>query len=122
MKKIYGCGVLGSCDTRKFTKSCKRAYLVTNAGAGDLERLELIDVATGATEPVEADPKGRVDLLQAIFSQATDELVGTLYDDERFRFYWRDQTWAEDHGALAKKFPDRNALIQSETLDGRFWL
>ncbi len=122
MQKIYGCGVLESCDTRKFTKDGKRAYLITNAGASDLERLELIDVATGATEPVESDPKGRVDLLQPIFSAATDELVGTLYDDERFRFYWRDPTWAEDNGALAKKFPDRNVLVQSETLDGRFWL
>ncbi|GAC1342600.1 MAG: S9 family peptidase [Myxococcales bacterium] len=122
MGKIYGCGVLESCHVRQFHKDGKRAYLVTNAGAGDLERLASIDVATGAVEPVESDPQGRVDLLMPIFSSATDELVGTLYDDERFRFYWRDPSWGEDHGALARRFPGRNATIQSETLDGRFWL
>ena len=48
--------------------------------------------------------------------------MGTVYDDERLRFYWRESGWAADHATLAKKFPDRNTLVQSETLDGRYWL
>ncbi len=121
-KKVYGCGVLESCSAVKFHKDGKHAYLVTSAGAADLQRLELLDVNSGATELVESDPSGRVDLLWPIFSASTDELVGTSYEDERLRFYWRDQSWAADHGVLAKKFPGRDALVQSETADGRSWL
>jgi dienelactone hydrolase len=79
-------------------------------------------VATGKTEPVETDPRGRVDLLQAIFSRQTQELVGTAYDDERLRIHWRDAAYAGDHGVLAKKFPDRDVLVTSETIDGLYWL
>lgn len=122
MQKIYGCGVLESCGVASFHKDGKRAYLVTNTGAGDLERLELMDVATGAVEPVESDPKGRVDLTQPIFSSVTDELVGTVYNDERLRFYWRDPGYAADFGVLQARFPDRDVLITSESVDGRFWL
>ena len=121
LEKIYGCSVLESCGTVQFHNDDKRVYLATNVGT-DLERLELLDVASGKTELVESDPKGRVDLLQAIFSRQTEELVGTAYDDERLRIHWRDPAYASDHGVLAKRFPDRDALITSETLDGRYWL
>ena len=122
MQKIYGCGVLESCNTIAFHNDDKRVYLTTNVGSGDLERLELLDVATGQAELVESDPKGRVDLQQAVFSRATEELVGTVYYDDRIRFHWRAPDYEADYSALAKKFPDRDALIASETLDGRYWL
>ena len=69
--------MLEGCGSGKFLKDGKHVYLETNAGAGDLSRLELMDVATGATQLVESDPKGRVDLQQPIFSAVTEELVGT---------------------------------------------
>ena len=122
MKKIYGCGVLEECGTAAFHVDDKRVYLATNVGTGDLVRLELLDVATGATELVESDPKGRVDLQQPIFSRATEELVATVYEDERIRFHWRAPDYQADYSVLSKKFPDRDALIASETLDGRYWL
>ena len=46
-------------------------------------RLVLFDPATGKEELVESDPMNRVDFGGAIFSEATDELVGTSYEDEQ---------------------------------------
>ena len=121
LENLYSCTVLESCSTVQFHNDNKRVYLSTNVG-GDLERLELMDLTSGKTELVESDPKGRVDLQRAIFSRATEELVGTAYDDERLRIQWRDPAYGADHALLAKRFPDRDALITSETLDGRYWL
>ena len=49
----------------------------TNKGDVDLTRLVLFDTETGKEEPVESDPMNRVDFGNAIFADATDELVGT---------------------------------------------
>jgi len=59
---------------------------VTNKGDDvDLTRLALFEPKTGEIEPVESDPEGHVDFGNAIFSEVTDELVGTRYVDERQR-------------------------------------
>jgi len=120
--RIFGCGALEECSAVRFHPDGKRFYALTNAGEGDLIRLALVDAATGKEAPVEEDPQGKVDLQQPIFSEATDQLVGTVYTDERLRFHWRDPAYAADHAALQARFPDRDVLITSATRDDRLWL
>ncbi len=62
-----------------------RVYMETNKGDVDLTRLVLFDPETGKEELVESDPMNRVDFGDAFFSEATDELVATSYQDERTR-------------------------------------
>ena len=77
--KVYTCNVFESCGPDRFHKDGKRVYMQTNKGEPDLLRLVLFDPATGNEELVESDPEKRVDFGRAIFSQVTDELVGTTY-------------------------------------------
>jgi dipeptidyl aminopeptidase/acylaminoacyl peptidase len=120
--KIYGCGVLESCNVVAFHVDDKRAYLMTNAGTADLIRLEIIDVESGKSELVEQDPKGSVDLMGPIFSPATEQLVGTVYYDDRVRFQWSDAAYAQDLALVAQKYPGVDVTIASQTLDDKLWL
>ncbi len=120
--EVHRCTVLEECSALRFDADGRRVYLVTNAGAGDLLRLALLDVQTGVEEVVASDPERRVDLKAPVFSEATDRLVGTVYDDERLRFDWIDPGYAQDHAALRARFPDRDVLLQSATRDDRRWL
>lgn len=122
MKKVYGCTVLEECSAVRFDPDGRRAYLLSNRGTGDLVRLTLLDVQTGVEEVVASDPERRVDLRAPVFSEATDRLVGTVYDDERLRFHWTDPGYAADHAALLARFPDRDVVIESSTRDDRLWL
>ena len=65
MTAIYTCNEQESCFPDRFHKDGRRVYLQTNKGEGDLIRLELMDVETGATELVEVDPEGEVDFGEA---------------------------------------------------------
>ena len=90
--KIYSCNVFESCGPVKYHKDGERVYFITNKGSDlDLIRLELFNPATGKTELVESDPLKRVDFGNAAFSEVTDELISTSYDDERERIYWKDK-------------------------------
>ncbi|MEW6737646.1 MAG: S9 family peptidase, partial [Acidobacteriota bacterium] len=87
--KVYSSNVFESCAPVRFHKDGKRVYLVTNKGNDvDLVRLVLFDVDTVKEEFVEADPINRVDLASPSFSNVTDELIATVYIDERTRIYW----------------------------------
>ena len=90
-KVIYSCGVFETCQPVRFHKDNRRVYLMTNKGNSDLIELELLDVATGKTEKVESDPQKKVDLENPMFSDVTDELIGTVYNDAKTRIYWRDK-------------------------------
>ena len=74
---VYTCSVFETCGPEQFHKDGQRVYMQTNKGDVDLTRLVLFDPATGKEELVESDPLKRVDFGGAIFSEATDELVGT---------------------------------------------
>jgi dipeptidyl aminopeptidase/acylaminoacyl peptidase len=122
-RKIYGCSVFESCGTLRFAKDGKHVYLVTNRGEDvNFTQLALLDVETGEVEKVESDPENRVDFGQAIFSEATDELVGTVYLEDKPRLYWRDRRWAELYRFLQKKFPEKIVNIGSMTRDERLML
>jgi dipeptidyl aminopeptidase/acylaminoacyl peptidase len=119
---IYTCTVFETCDPVQFHRDAQRVYIQTNKGGLDLTTLAVLDPATGDLETVESDPLKRVDLGSAWFSEATDELVATLYSDDRERRYFRDQEFEADYQWLEKKFPGREISAVSSTLDDRQWL
>jgi dipeptidyl aminopeptidase/acylaminoacyl peptidase len=119
--KVYGCTVLENCGVTRFHKDGKRVYLETNKGADDLARLVLFDPESGAEEKVESDPLGKADFGQAIFSEATDELVATSYEDERLRLYFRDKGFETDYRLVEKKLPGKEVDFASSSSDDQLW-
>lgn len=121
--EIYRCGVLETCSPGRFHPDGQRVYMITNKGADvDLTRLVLIDLQSGREELVETDPERRVDLAAPIFSESTDELVGTVYVDDKPRVYWRDEEWEEDYQYLEQALGDKLVNFVSGTLDERLYL
>jgi dipeptidyl aminopeptidase/acylaminoacyl peptidase len=114
--RIYSCDVFDACGPLRFHKDGKRVYFETNKGE-DLTALLLMDPASGKTEPVEVDPMKRVDFGIALFSEQTDELVMTRYDDDKPRRYFRDKALEADYKWLQAKFPGREIGIGSRTRD-----
>jgi dipeptidyl aminopeptidase/acylaminoacyl peptidase len=121
-KTVYTCNVFETANPERFHKDGRRVYLQTNKGDPDLIRLVLFDPETGREELVESDPLNRVDLGEAFFSEATDELVGTAYEDDRTRLYFRDPAWERDFRWLEEKFPGKEISPLSATADERLWL
>ena len=117
--KIYSCTVFEGCGPTRFHKDGKRVYMETNKGDKDLSSLILLDPMTGREELIEADPMKRVDFGQAIFSEASDDLIGTAYLDDRARIYFKDPAWAADYKLLQGKFPGRDVSLGSSTADDR---
>jgi dipeptidyl aminopeptidase/acylaminoacyl peptidase len=121
--KVYSCSVFETCSPIRFDKDNRRVYMISNKGEGvDLARLVLFDPETGKEETVESDPVRRVDLEDATFSKVTDELIFTLYNDDRQRYYFKDKTFAEDYKFLQRKLPNREISFESYTDDQMTWL
>ncbi len=116
-KVVYTCNVFESAGPAGFHKDGKRVYLETNKGARDLVELVLFDPASGAETKIESDPKGRVDFGSAIFSDLTDELIATTYEDEYTRIYWKDKAWEADYRLLQKKLPGKEVSLASSSDD-----
>jgi dipeptidyl aminopeptidase/acylaminoacyl peptidase len=121
--KVYSCNVFETCGPVRYHKDGQRVYFETNKGAElNLTRLELFDPATGKEELVESDPLNRVDFGAANFSDVTDEIVATTYQDERERIYWKDKSYEADYKLLQKKLPGKEIGFGSGTRDERLWL
>jgi dipeptidyl aminopeptidase/acylaminoacyl peptidase len=54
-----------------------------------------------------------------MFSDATDELIATVYIDEQVRILWKDKTFEADHNLLKQKMPGKEIVFQSSTTDER---
>lgn len=121
LKKVYSCSVFETCAPVRFHKDNRRFYLITNRGTDDLMRLTLFDLITQVTESVETDPLKRVDFGNPIFSNVTDELIGTTYEDNRVRIYWRDKGYEADYKLLQSLLPDRDISFDSSTSDEKLW-
>jgi dipeptidyl aminopeptidase/acylaminoacyl peptidase len=122
-KKVYSCTVFETCAPVRFHKDGQRVYMITNKGDDvDLTRLVLFDPQTGKEELVESDPMKRVDLGNVIFSEKTDELIATAYDDDRERILWKDPSYEADYKLLQQRLPGRDIGFDSATLDERLWL
>jgi dipeptidyl aminopeptidase/acylaminoacyl peptidase len=118
--KIYSCNVFETCGPRRFHKDGRRVYMVTNKGTGeDFIRLTLLDVQAGAEELIESDPLKRVDLTAPLFSEKTDELIGTVYMDDKPRINWRDKSREAEYEMLRQKFPGREVGFGTSTTDER---
>src|SRR4029079_13495877 len=121
--KVYSCSVFEACGPVRYHKDGERVYFQTNKGAGvDLVRLELFNPATGKEELVESDPLKHVDFGNAIFSDLSDELIATTYDDERERIYWKDKAFEADYKNLQKQLPGKEIGFGSSTKDEKLWI
>ncbi len=120
--KIYECDVLETCAPLRFHKDGARAYLITNKGNVDLIRLTLFDVAKQTEELVEQDPEGRADFGSAVFSDVTDELLGTVYVDDRVRVYWKDKEYEGLYRHLKQELGGAELSIASRTADEQLWI
>jgi dipeptidyl aminopeptidase/acylaminoacyl peptidase len=121
--KIYDCNVFESCNIVRFQKDGKLAYMDTNKGPDmDLSALVLFDPATGKTEMVESDPLKKVDFGDAVFSEASDELAITTYDDDHVRRYFKDKAFEADFKWLGARLPGKELGRGSSTLDEQVWL
>ncbi|HXT62098.1 MAG TPA: alpha/beta fold hydrolase [Pyrinomonadaceae bacterium] len=120
--KVYSCDVFESCGPVQYHKDGQRVYFTTNKGNIDLVRLELFDPTTGKEEIVESDPLNRVDFGDALFSEVTDDLILTSYDDERERLYWKDKSFEADYKLLQKQLPGKEIGLGSVTKDEKLWL
>lgn len=121
-KKVYSCNVSEACGPVRFHKDGRRVYMVTNKGDVDLIRLVLFDPETGREELVEADPMNRVDFAFPIFSDVTDELIATLYFDDKMRIYFKDKSFQADYELVQKQLPGKEIGIDSRTQDERLLL
>ena len=122
-KLVYSCGIFEACGPDRFHKDGKRVYLQTNKGDNlDLTQFVLFDPATGKEEFVESDPLKRVDFGNATFSDMTDELIATAYEDDRTRIYWKDKSYEADYNLLKKKLGDKEIGFASSTADEQKFL
>ena len=119
--KIYSCSVFETCGPLHFLPDGSRAYIETNKGT-NLISLALLDPATGATQVVESDPENKVDFGGAMFSEATDELVGTSYYYDREKRLFRDKHFAADYKWLENRLPGMEISMGSRTRDEQVWL
>ena len=119
---VYGCTVFETCGPDRFNKDNTKVYMQTNKGDPDLTRLVLFDPVTKTEQLVESDPLGRVDFGNATYSDVTDELVATSYQDERTRIYWKDKAWDADYKLLQSKLPGKDIVPTSSTNDERLWM
>ena len=121
--KIYSCNVFEQCNIVRFHKDGKRAYMGTNKGPDmDLTALALIDPETGKTEIVESDPLKRVDFTGAVFSEVTDDLALTQYQDDKLRRYFKDKDIEAGFQWLRAKFPGKEVGRASWTKDEQTWV
>ena len=120
---VYTCTAFESCGPVRYHKDGKRVYMNSNKGESvDLARLTLFDPTTGKEELIESDPEGRVDLGGVVFSDVTDELLTTAYEDDRTRMYFQDKSLKADYKRLKKKLGDKEIGFGSRTKDERYWL
>ena len=120
--RIYTCGVLEACNPIRFHRENKLFYLQTNKGAVDFSQLVLFDPNTGKEEWVESDPLKRVDFGNALFSDLTDELIATVYVDDRQRMYWKNEAFEADYNWLQDRLRGKQINIGSKTRDEQIWI
>ncbi len=122
-KLVYSCSVFEACGPERFHKDGKRVYMQTNKGDDvDLTRFVLFDPITSKEELVEVDPLKRVDFGNATFSDLTDELIATAYEDDRTRIYWKDKSYEADYKLLKQKLGDKEIGFNSSTEDEQKYL
>jgi dipeptidyl aminopeptidase/acylaminoacyl peptidase len=121
-KEIYSCTVLEECGIADFDPTNKQVYLITNKGAVDLSELELMDLASGSTTKIESDPEKRVDLGDVKISDLDYHIYFTQYQDDRFRFYFKDKGFEEEFHWLQSKLPGKEIGFGARSKDENIWI
>lgn len=120
---IYQVSFEETCYPVKFHKNSKQVYIVSNLGEKvDLTQLLLLNVENGSLEIVESDPEHNVDFGHAYFSELTDQLIGTSYEDEKTRMYWREPQFEKDYEFLIVQLPEMEVSFGSATDDEAIWI
>lgn len=115
---VVRCTFEEQCSPFRFHKDGKRVYMLENIGPDvDLVRLSLLDVATGKITPVEGDPQNEVDLTNLIFSDRTEEIVGTVYIGDRQRIYPKNDWFRGVLEDIRRELPDGELGFSSSTND-----
>ena len=121
--KVYSCNVFESCGPIRYHKDGQRVYFQTNTGSSaDLTRLVLFNPTTSKEELVESDPAKRVDFGNAVFSEVSDDLIATIYDDERERIYFKDKSYEADYKNIQKQLPGKDLAFTSSTKDEKLFI
>jgi dipeptidyl aminopeptidase/acylaminoacyl peptidase len=120
--QIYSCGIFESCHPIRFHKDDKLVYMQTNKGNRDLTQLVLFDPETLEEKLVEQDPNNRADFGNAVFSEVTDDLILTTYEDDKIQRYWKDKDFEDDYNWIKSELPDKEIGITSTTKDENLWI
>ena len=119
----YTCSFEETCSLVRFHKDGKRVYIKTNKGKDvDLTQLILFNLKTKESKLVGVDPQKEVDFKDAIFSEATDELIATVYVDDRLRIYPQNEVFARELAFLQKALPEGDLDFVSATNNDRLYL
>lgn len=119
---IYSCSVFETAVPLRFHKDNRQFFMETNKGDRDLSQLVLFDPETLKEILVEQDPENRVDFGNAFFSDATNELILTVYEDEKVRLYWKDKDFEDDYFWIREQLPDLEINLVSSTKDEKIWI
>jgi len=119
--KIYSCGVLESFSPVNFHENGQQVYMETNVGT-DLSRLVLFNINTKEEVLVESDPAKKVDFGGALFSDLTNKMIATFYQDDKQRIYFKDTRYEEEYKALQKQFKGMEIGFDNSTKDENTWL
>jgi dipeptidyl aminopeptidase/acylaminoacyl peptidase len=123
MVRFHSCSAYETCTPLRLDKEGKRLYMITNQDDGqNLSALALLDPQTDKSEIVESDPLRRVDFTTADFSDLTDNLVFTVYNDDRQRRYFKNKEFEADFKWLGTKLPGKEIGLSSVTRDEQIWL
>ena len=118
---LYTCSNLETCYPVRFHKD-GRLYIVSDKGDANFSSLQLLDLKTNQATVVEQDPEGKVDFGGTIFSDLTDELVGTVYTAAKTKIYWKDKSYEADYNLLKKRFDGATINFTSSTTDEQTYL
>ena len=119
---IFKCSWEESFSLVKFHTDGERVYMVTNKGHRNLSELVLFNVITQELENVESDPAEEVDFGHSLFSEITNELLATIYNGDKPRYYFRDQQLENDYKWLNEQLPAVEVSLGSTTKDESLWL
>jgi len=120
---LYQCSWLELCGPSRFHPDHRRVWFQSNKGEdNDLVALYLMDIETGELEFVERDPEGEVDFGGAIFSNASEELLATVYLGDRPRIYPKNETFARALDFLRSELPSGEISFSPQTDDDRLVL
>ncbi|MDQ3141809.1 MAG: S9 family peptidase [Bacteroidota bacterium] len=121
--KIYDCTILEDFNPIRFHPDGLRIYMSTNKGAKlNLSQLILFNIQTKKEEMVETDPLKKVDFGWVSFSDLTNQIIATNYEDDKTRHYWKDKAMENEYKTLKKQFKGKEVNFNSSTKDEMTWL